>query len=111
MKICRLLLVFGLQRHSESLAIPVTVNGERSCVFKVSIKHLLASMNQESLSIKGFSRLFRASRSVFSQYVTELAFNVGCCEMEEEIEQCVNCGLFVLPERTQNSNLWFGCEV
>lgn len=110
MKICWLFLVCK-QRHSESLAIPVTVNGERSCLFKVSIKCLLASMNQESLCIKGFSRLFRASRSVFNEYVTELAFNVGHCVMKEEIEQRVKCGLFVLPERTQNSGLWFRCEV
>jgi len=41
----------------------------------------------------------------------ELAVNVGCCEMKEEIEQCVKCGLFVLSEGTQNSDLWFGREV
>lgn len=101
---------FHPQRHSESLAIPLTDNRERLCLFNVSIKGLLASMNQESLCIKGFSRLFRAFRSVFSYHVTKLAFNVGCCKMREEVEQCVKCGLLVLSERPQNSNLWCGCE-
>lgn len=72
MKIWQLLLGFGLQRRSESLAIPIAVSGERSFLFKVSIKCLLASMNQESLCLKGFSRLLRASRSAFSWYVAEL---------------------------------------
>lgn len=72
MKIWQLLLGFGLQRRSESLAIPIAVSGERSFLFKVSIKCLLASMNQESLRLKGVSRLLRASRSAFSWYVAEL---------------------------------------
>lgn len=71
MNIWQLLLGFGLQRRSESLAIPSAVSGERSFLFKVSSKCLLASMNQESLCLKGFSRLLRASRSAFSWYVAE----------------------------------------